>query len=218
MTGADIPDARAPVRPLRIGLTGGIGSGKSTVARLFVGLGIAVIDADEIAHRLMSPGGAAVSAILRQFGADLSVDGGIDRRRLGRIVFEQPQQRQRLEALLHPMIRIEMERAARNAQTPYCVLVIPLLVEAGQRDLVDRVLVVDTDEETQIARVRDRDRRDAAEIQAILAAQAGRTQRLAAADEVVNNRGDLRELRRQVEALHQRYLVLAAAAAAPDSG
>jgi len=218
MTGVENPDVRAPVRPLRIGLTGGIGSGKSTVARLFVGLGIAVIDADEIAHRLMSPGGSAVSAILRQFGADLSADGGIDRRRLGRIVFEQPQQRQRLEALLHPMIRIEMERAARNAQTPYCVLVIPLLVEAGQRDLVDRVLVVDTDEETQIARVRDRDRRDAAEIQAILAAQAGRTQRLAAADEVVNNRGDLRELRRQVEALHQRYLVLAAAAAAPDSG
>lgn len=217
MTGVDIPGPRAPVRPLRIGLTGGIGSGKSTVARLFAELGVAVIDADELAHRLMSPGGAAVSAILRQFGADLSADGGIDRRRLGRIVFEQPQQRQRLEALLHPMIRIEMERAARNAQTPYCVLVIPLLVEAGQRDLVDRVLVVDADEETQIARVRDRDRRNDAEIQAILAAQASRTQRLAAADEVVNNRGDLRELRRQVEALHQRYLVLAAAAA-PDSG
>jgi dephospho-CoA kinase len=166
----------------------------------------------------MSPGGAAVSAILRQFGADLSAaDGSIDRRRLGRIVFEQPQQRQRLEALLHPMIRIEMERAARAAQPPYCVLVIPLLVEAGQRDLVDRVLVVDADEETQIARVRDRDRRNDAEIQAILAAQASRTQRLAAADEVVNNRGDIKELRRQVEALHQRYLVLAAAAA-PDGG
>lgn len=215
MTGANIPDARAPVRPLRIGLTGGIGSGKSTVARMFVELGAAVIDADELAHRLMSPGGAAVSAILRQFGADLSADGGIDRRRLGRIVFEQPQQRHRLEALLHPMIRIEMERAARGAQTPYCVLVIPLLVEAGQRDLVDRVLVVDADEETQIARVRERDRRNDAEIQAILAVQASRTQRLAAADDVVNNRGDLTELRRQVAALHQRYLALATATA-PD--
>ncbi len=213
MTGADIPDARAAVRPLRIGLTGGIGSGKSTVARLFVELGVSVIDADELAHRLMSPGGAAVSAILRQFGADLSADGGIDRRRLGRMVFEQPQQRQRLEALLHPMIRTEMERAARDAQTPYCVLVIPLLVEAGQRDLVDRVLVVDADEETQIARVRGRDRRNDAEIQAILAAQASRTQRLAAADDVVNNRGDLTELRRQVEALHQRYLALVTATA-----
>jgi dephospho-CoA kinase len=217
MTGADSPDARAPVRPLRIGLTGGIGSGKSTVARLFVELGVAVIDADELAHRLMSPGGAAVSAILRQFGADLSADGGIDRRRLGRLVFEQPQQRQRLEMLLHPMIRIEMERAARSAQTPYCVLVIPLLVEADQSDLVDRVLVVDTDMETQIARVRARDQRNDAEIEAILAAQADRTQRLAAADDVINNYGDLRELHRQVEALHQRYLTLAATAA-PDGG
>jgi dephospho-CoA kinase len=213
MTGADIPDARAPVRPLRIGLTGGIGSGKSTVARLFADLGVAVIDADEIAHRLMSPGGAAVSAILREFGAELAADGGIDRRRLGRIVFDQPRQRQRLEALLHPLIRSQMERTAQEAPTPYCVLVIPLLVEASQRDLVDRVLVVDTDEETQIARVRARDRREAAEIRAILAAQAGRTQRLAVADDVINNRGDLLELRRQVEALHQRYLALAAATA-----
>ena len=216
MTGVENPDVRAPVRPLRIGLTGGIGSGKSTVARLFGELGIAVIDADEIAHRLMSPGGTAVSAILRHFGSDLATDTGIDRRRLGRIVFGQPRQRQRLEALLHPMIRVEMERAAQTAQTPYCVLVIPLLVEAGQRDFVDRVLVVDTDEETQFARIRGRDQRNDAEIRAILAAQAGRVQRLAAADDVINNRGDLSELGRQVGALHQRYLALAAAASHRD--
>lgn len=211
MAGAQVPDRRTPVPPLRIGLTGGIGSGKSTVARLFAELGVTVIDADDLAHRLMAPGGAAVSAILGQFGAELAAEGGIDRRRLGRIVFDQPQQRQRLEALLHPMIRAEMERAAQSAPAPYCVLVIPLLVEAGLRDLVDRVLVIDTDEETQVARVRVRDHRNDDEIQAILAAQAGRAQRLAAADDVVNNRGDLAELRRQVGALHQRYLVLAAA-------
>lgn len=210
MTGAQVPDRRAPVPSLRIGLTGGIGSGKSTVARLFAELGTTVIDADALAHRLMAPGGAAVSAILDQFGAGLAADGGIDRRRLGRIVFEQPQQRQRLEALLHPLIRAEMERAAQSAPTPYCVLVIPLLVEAGLRDLVDRVLVIDTDEETQVARVRARDHRNDGEIQAILAAQAGRAQRLTAADDVVTNRGDLAELHRQVEALHRRYLALAA--------
>ncbi|MCK7580235.1 MAG: dephospho-CoA kinase [Chromatiales bacterium] len=212
MTGADSPDARAPVRPLRIGLTGGIGSGKSTVARLFSVLGIAVIDADEITHRLMSPGGAAVSAILREFGDVLADDGGVDRGRLGGIVFEQPQQRRRLEALLHPMIRADMERAARHAQTPYCILVIPLLVETAQQGMVDRVLVVDADEGAQIERVRARDQRDDAAIRSILAAQASRGQRLAAADDVISNRGDLDDLRDQVDALHRRYLALAAAA------
>lgn len=210
MIGTATPDSRKPVRPLRIGLTGGIGSGKSTVARLFGEMGATVIDADELAHRLMSPGGAAVAPILREFGADLSIDGGIDRRRLGRIVFEQPLERQRLEAILHPMIRNEMERAAQTAPTPYCLLVIPLLVETGQRELVDRVLVVDADEEAQIVRVRTRDRRADSEIRSILSAQTSRAQRLAAADDVIDNRGDIKELHRQVETLHKRYLALAA--------
>lgn len=213
MTGTATPDTRKPVRPLRIGLTGGIGSGKSTVARLFGEMGATVIDADELAHRLMSPGGAAVAPIGREFGADLVVDGGIDRRRLGGIVFGQPPERRRLEAILHPMIRCEMERAAQAAPTPYCLLVIPLLVETGQRDLVDRVLVVDSDEEAQIARVRTRDRRADSEIRAILSAQTSRAQRLAAADDVIDNRGDIEDLRRQAEILHQRYLSLAASRA-----
>lgn len=198
-------------RPLRIALTGGIGSGKSTVARLFADHGVAVIDADEIAHRLMAPGGSAVPAILGKFGTELSADGGIDRRRLGQIVFNEPQRRRELEALLHPMIRAEMERAAGQATTPYCLLVIPLLAETGQRDIADRVLVVDADPETQLARVRDRDRRDDEQIRAILSAQASRTQRMAVADDVVSNRGDLEALRAQIDQLHRRYLALAAA-------
>lgn len=209
MPASPIPRRAGPA-PLRIGLTGGIGSGKSTVARMFAELGAPVIDADDIAHRLTAPGGPAVAAILEHFGPGVAHDGGIDRRSLAHRVFAEPAERQWLEALLHPLIRAEMDRRARTAGGGYCILVIPLLIESRQRDLVDRILVVDADEQSQLARVRDRDRRSEAEIRAILAAQASRAERLAAADDVISNRDGLDALRAQVAALHRRYLELAA--------
>lgn len=197
---------------LRIGLTGGIGSGKSTVASLFAQHAVPVIDADEISHRLTRPGMPAARQILSAFGPEIAgPDGGIDRKRLGRCIFGDTVKRKRLEAILHPLIRTEMERAVRELDAPYCLLVIPLLIETGQRDLVDRVLVVDIEERLQIERVRSRDGKSETEIQAILDAQASRSQRLAAADDRLTNNGDLASLRIQVEALHERYLALAAA-------
>lgn len=205
-----MPDIGRP--PLRIGLTGGIGSGKSAVAASFAALGTPVIDADEIAHRLTRPGGPAVAPILAAFGPDIASDSGIDRRLLAERVFQQPGERHRLEAILHPLIRAEMIREAEALSAPYCILVIPLLVEAGQHDLVDRVLVVDVEERLQLERVRTRDGRSDAEIRAILAAQASRAERLRAADDVITNDSNLAALDRQVEELHRRYLSLAAEA------
>lgn len=196
---------------LRIGLTGGIGSGKSTVAALFAAHNIPVIDADVIAHRLTLPGAAATQQIIEAFGADIVAPGGaLDRQRLARRVFADPAQRARLEVILHPLIRAEMQRAQSGLDAPYCLLVIPLLIEARQQDLVDRVLVVDVDERTQLARAQARDARSQAEIRAILGAQLDRTQRLKQADDCIGNSGDLAALQTQVDALHRNYLALAA--------
>lgn len=194
---------------LRIGLTGGIASGKSTVAGMFAARGVPVIDADEIAHRLTRPGEPALREIADAFGADLLHDGALDRRRLAERVFHNPSDRRRLEAILHPRIRDVMRTEAGRLAAAYCLLVIPLLVETGQRDLVDRLLVVDVDEQTQIDRIRRRDPRSEDEIRAILAAQAPRARRLAAADDVIANTGDLAALESQVENLHHKYLELA---------
>ncbi len=194
---------------LRIGLTGGIGSGKSTVAGLFAARGVPVIDADDIARRLTRPGEPAVDEIAAAFGADLVRDGVLDRRRLAARVFRDSADRQRLESILHPRIRTAMQQEAGRLNNPYCLLVIPLLIETGQRNLVDRVLVVDVDERTQIDRIRRRDARGDAEIHAILAAQVSRARRLQEADETVTNDGDVAALAPQVEALHRKYLELA---------
>ncbi len=197
-------------RPLRIGLTGGIGSGKSEVAKRFAALGAPVIDADAIARRLVAPGSPAFDEIVQAFGADsLDATGGIDRARLRRHVFENPAERARLEAILHPRIRAEMLAEAARLDTPYCVLVIPLLIESGQRDLVDRVLVVDADEARRIAWIKARSGLDDAEIRAIMAAQADRNTRLRAADDVLDNDGDLTHLDAEVRRLHALYLALA---------
>lgn len=196
---------------LRIGLTGGIGSGKSTVANLFAARGVPVIDADVIARELVEPGQPALADIVAAFGADmLDAQGRLDRARLRALVFDDPSQRKRLEAILHPRIHAAMTARSQAQSAPYVLLVIPLLFEANQLDLVDRVLVVDAPTETQRARVSARDHLPPALIDSMLAAQWDRQQRLERADDVIDNSGDAAALERQVEALHRRYLVLAA--------
>jgi len=191
---------------LSVGLTGGIGSGKSAAARVFAELGAIVIDADEVAHELTGAGAPLVEDVAREFGADLvDEDGRLDRRRLRALVFDDPARRRRLEALLHPAIRAEMDRRRALARGPYCVLCIPLLVEAGQADMVDRVLVVDAPEGLRVERVMRRDGASRETVEGILRAQIGREQRLAAADDVIANDGDLERLRAQVVELDRRY-------------
>lgn len=195
---------------LRVGLTGGIGSGKSTAAALFAGHGVPVIDADEIAHQLVTPGQPAYEQVIKTFGRGIvATNGRLDRDRLRRIVFADPEQRKRLEAILHPLVRREIQRETRRLQAPYCIIVIPLLIEANQRDLVDRVLVIDCDERLQLQRVAGRSQLTEDEIRKIVGAQLSRNERLRHADDVILNNTDLGELRANVEALHQRYLTLA---------
>jgi dephospho-CoA kinase len=195
---------------LRVGLTGGIGSGKSTAAALFAGHGVPVIDADEIARQLVTPGQPAYEQVIRTFGSGIvATNGRLDRDRLRRIVFADPEQRKRLEAILHPLVRREIQRETRRLQAPYCIIVIPLLIEANQRDLVDRVLVIDCDEELQLQRIAGRSQLTEDEIREIVSAQLSRTERLRHADDVILNNTDLGELGANVEARHQRYLTLA---------
>lgn len=199
---------------LRIGLTGGIGSGKTTVANLFAARGAPVIDTDVIARELVEPGQPALAEIAARFGADLlDANGRLDRARLRERVFADTGKRQELEAILHPRIQTAMEHRAAQTDAPYVLLVIPLLFEAGWQDRVDRVLLVDVPENLQRARVAARDRLEPAQIDAILAAQAGREQRRAGADDIIDNSGDAAALEPQVDVLHQRYMGLAAASA-----
>lgn len=198
---------------LRIGLTGGIGSGKTTVSGLFADLGVPILDADDIARGLAAPGQPGYLAILEHFGSGiLACDGSIDRAKLRDLVFSRPDERRRLEALLHPLVLAELDQAAAGQLTPYCILSIPLLLETGCYHLVDRVLVVDVPESVQYQRVQARDGLDPMRIGRILAAQCTRQARLAAADDIIRNDGSLAEVERQVAALHQRYLLLAATA------
>lgn len=203
-------------RPWVVGLTGGIGSGKSAVSDRFGSLGAAIVDTDVIAHALTAPGGAAIDAIRARFGPTaIAADGRMDRDAMRRRVFADASQRRALAAILHPLIRDASEAALRSPAAraaPYAVLVIPLLVESGSpRARCDRVLVVDCAPATQIARVMSRSglARDAAEH--IVAAQVDRATRLAAADDVIDNDGPLHALAPQVDALHVRYRALAGA-------
>ncbi|WP_449411993.1 dephospho-CoA kinase [Pandoraea soli] len=197
-----------------IGLTGGIGSGKTTVANLFATHGIAIIDTDAIAHSITAPGGAAMPAIRRAFGdAFVAPDGALDRARMREAVFTDDAAKARLEAITHPLIRTECERAASDAQGPYLIFVVPLLVESGKwRERVQRVLVVDCTEQTQIARVMSRNGFTREQVQAIMARQANRAQRLAAADDVIDNDAQHAPLAPQVDRLHAAYLKFAAQA------
>ena len=195
-----------------VGLTGGIGCGKSAVCRLFSALGTPVVDADEIAHRLSQPGQSIYQAIVHAFGTTyLHSNGELDRRKLRDAVFADPELRSRLEQLSHPLIRSSMLSEAQTYRnSPYCLYAIPLLLEKNWTDMVDRVLVVDCSVSQQISRVVARDRVTSDKVEAILASQLERHERLARANDVIDNSGKERDLEPQVYTLHQRYLELAA--------
>ncbi len=196
---------------LRIGLTGGIGSGKSTVEGLFARLGVPVLDADRIAREVVEPGQPALGELVALLGADiLTTERRLDRARVRERVFKDARLRRRVEGIVHPRVRLLMETRAERLQAPYCVLAIPLLLEAGQRTMVDRVLVVDMPRELQIERTCVRDRASPEAVARIVDAQLSREERLAAADDVIHNDGDLENLARQVEHLHRFYGRLAA--------
>ncbi len=196
--------------PLRIGLTGGIASGKSTVADLFAELGAAIIDTDVIAREVVAPGSPALEDIASEFGeAVISDDGTLDRAALRSIVFADDDARKRLEAITHPRIGEETRLQSEAAQGPYQLIVVPLLVNSALRGFVDRILVVDCEEDTQVRRLMARDGGSEAEARRILAAQASRTERLEIADDVIHNDAGVAELRQQVAALHEIYLTLA---------
>jgi dephospho-CoA kinase len=197
----------------RVGLTGGIASGKSFVADLFAEQGVPVIDTDLLARDVVAPGEPALAEIEAEFGGQiLTAEGHLDRRALRDLVFADANHRRRLEAIVHPRIRRETEAAADRADGPYQLLVVPLLVETGFADLTDRVLVVDCPETLQRKRLMARDNEDPLQVERILGAQAPRQVRLDAADDIIDNGGSAAATRRQVENLHQQYLALAESA------
>jgi dephospho-CoA kinase len=192
-----------------IGLTGGIGSGKSTVARLFGALGVHWVDADDVAREVVEPGTPALERIAEHFGPDILLpDGGLDRAALRRIVFDAPEERAWLEALLHPVIREELMQQLHpdNYALPYVLLVSPLLLETDQHELVDKVVVVDVPVDVQIQRTMARDANSKDQVERIIAAQISREQRLQKADKVVDNSLPLASVEHQVEELHQGFL------------
>ncbi|MFM5020216.1 dephospho-CoA kinase [Aeromonas rivipollensis] len=194
-----------------VAITGGIGSGKTTVANQFAALGIEVVDADLIAREVVEPGTPALAAIASHFGPGiLDEQGRLDRRALRERIFSDPAAKSWLNALLHPIIRSEMLRQCAATNSPYCLLVVPLLVENRLTELADRVLVIDVDEATQIERTCRRDGVSLEQAQAILASQANRSERLAMADDVLDNQsGTTETIRERILALHETYLAFA---------
>ena len=197
---------------LQIGLTGGIGCGKTTVADLFGALGASIVDTDLIAHAMTAPGGAAMAAIGAAFGdAYLTVDGALERASMRALVFADPGAKIRLEAILHPLIRASADAQAKAATGAYVMYVVPLLIESGNwRARVARVLVIDCPEALQMARVMARNGLQEAQVKAIMAAQVARPQRLAAADDVIFNDDGIAALAPQVQALHRLYMTISA--------
>ncbi len=195
--------------PLKVGLTGGIGSGKSAVASRLATLGVPVIDADQITRALCLPGQSALTEIVGVFGVGvLDSMGALDRGRLRAHIFADADARRHLESILHPRVRTEMARQVAVLDAPYAILVIPLLLEGGLVSWVDRVLVVDCPEERQIERVIQRDGVSRTHVESVLAVQSSRRARLTVAHELLHNDSDLESLHRQVDALHQRYLTM----------
>lgn len=201
--------ASTPPRRFSVGLTGGIGCGKTTVANMFAALGASVIDTDEIAHSLTAPHGAAMPAILAEFGAGFAtLDGALDRAAMRALVFSDSTARHRLEAILHPRIRDAAYAAAAIATGSYVIFVVPLLIESGTwGERVDRILAIDCPEEVQVARVMARNGISEQQVRAIMATQVTRAQRLAAAHDVVVNDDGLDALGPQIASLHEKYLV-----------
>lgn len=196
-----------------VGLTGGIGSGKSTVAGLFSAQGVRIIDTDLISHRLTQPGGPAIPLIRKEFGdSHIDTHGALDRGRMRQLVFADPAAKLKLEAILHPLILAETrQQAAEPCDAPYTLVVVPLLFESGRyAEWMDRTIAVDCPEKTQLARTMQRSQLSEAEVRAILAQQLGRAERLGRADEVIRNDGTLEELKAQVIGMHRRLSALAA--------
>jgi len=197
---------------LRVGLTGGIGCGKSTVCELFAQLDVPIIDTDVIARQLVEPGQLALANLTENFGpAILNTDGTLNRAQLRELAFSDDLHKQQLDAIMHPLIYAELEHQAAGLITPYCIMAIPLLLETQQQQIVDRILVVDCDPARQIKRVMNRDHISNQQAESIIATQASRDQRLAAADDLIENNGTADHLAEQVKSLHNSYLFLATA-------
>lgn len=195
---------------LRVGLTGGIASGKSLVANMFADKGVPVIDTDIIAREVVQPGTPGLAEVEREFGPEvIGPDGTLDRRRLRELIFADDEKRRKLEAILHPRIRDAAVEQSRHAGGPYQVIAVPLLVGSPMQKLMDRILVVDCSVDTQVQRLQERDAESAARARRMIAAQASREERLAIADDVVANDGSIADTARQVDDLHARYLGLA---------
>lgn len=197
------------MKPWTLGLTGGIGSGKSAVAEQFVALGVDLVDSDQAARWVVEPGRPALAAIAQHFGEQvLNPDGHLNRSALREQIFTNPAERRWLENLLHPLIAAEVAQFLANAKSPYAIMVSPLLIESGQYKLAQRVLVIDVPEHVQIERTMRRDQLSAEQVQAILAAQTTREERLRHADDVLPNDRDLTWMKNEVERLHAFYLTL----------
>jgi len=205
--------------PYCIGLTGGIGSGKSLAASMFGEMGAGVVDTDEISHEITSSGGSAMPDIISAFGSSAAAaDGSLDRAAMRRRIFADPEARRSLENILHPRIRETARMRVNRSAAPYVLLVVPLLLETGAyRDIIRRTLVVDCNEDLQVSRTSTRSRIDEDSVRAIMAAQISRGERLARADDIIRNDGDLDGLRRQVAMLHEKYLKLASDEARPQA-
>ena len=195
---------------LRVGLTGGIGSGKSTVTNFFAAHDVPIVDTDAIARELVQPGEPAHAEIVRQFGVDvLDASGALDRNKMRGRVFGDLTQRLQLEAILHPRIRAQAQQRLVTLKALYAIVAVPLLLETGFDSIVDRVLVVDCDESMQVQRAAARSEMQPEEVRRVMAAQLSRRERLARADDLIENNAGLAHLEEQVTRLHQRYLVLA---------
>lgn len=196
---------RTVKKPLSIGLTGGIGSGKTTAANFFKALGVPIVDADEIAHALTDENTIGYQKIVAHFGTGILKKNKIDRKQLRDIIFNNPIEKRWLEDCLHPLIREKMREFINTVKSPYCICVIPLLAESTGIDYIDRILVIDTPMDLQIARAKKRDHVTAADIQKIIDAQASQEKRLAIADDMIINDSDLKSLEKKIQQLHERY-------------